>query len=153
LWSRLGEVLIPLCYFRVVPERKCNCRAIIETPKNSRNKFDYDQDSGLFELGGLLPEGMLFPFDFGFIPGTLVKLLNTMLKKCWRDRYGRGSVRRSKHVSVFPSRAREQAVFALFQHRVKEGMRAYSGSADAHGKGDSGARERCPPPPFSRGKK
>lgn len=47
------------------------CRAIIETPKGSRNKFDYDPDSGLFMLGGLLPEGMAFPFDFGFIPSTL----------------------------------------------------------------------------------
>jgi inorganic pyrophosphatase len=47
------------------------CQAIIETPKGSRNKFDYDPDSGLFMLGGLLPEGMMFPFDFGFIPSTL----------------------------------------------------------------------------------
>src|SRR6266478_2933771 len=46
------------------------CRAIIETPKGCRNKFDYDPDSGLFMLGGLLPEGMMFPFDFGFIPST-----------------------------------------------------------------------------------
>jgi inorganic pyrophosphatase len=50
---------------------KCVCRAIIETPKGFRNKFDYDRDSGLFMLGGLLPEGMMFPFDFGFIPSTL----------------------------------------------------------------------------------
>ena len=48
--------------------KKCICRTIIETPKGSRNKFDYDPDSGLFKLGGLLPEGMMFPFDFGFIP-------------------------------------------------------------------------------------
>lgn len=47
------------------------CRAIIETPKGERNKFDYDPDSGLFKLGGLLPEGMMFPFDFGFVPSTL----------------------------------------------------------------------------------
>src|SRR5438105_13550990 len=47
------------------------CRAIIETPKGYRNKFDYDPDSSLFILGGLLPEGMMFPFDFGFIPSTL----------------------------------------------------------------------------------
>src|ERR1044072_4892115 len=47
------------------------CRAIIETPKGCRNKFDYDPESGLFMLGGLLPEGMIFPFDFGFIPSTL----------------------------------------------------------------------------------
>ena len=51
--------------------KKCTCRAIIETPKGCRNKFDYDPDSGLFMLGGLLPEGMIFPFDFGFIPSTL----------------------------------------------------------------------------------
>src|SRR5438309_6606750 len=50
---------------------KRTCRAIIETPKGSRNKFDYDRDSNLFTLGGLLPEGMMFPFDFGFIPSTL----------------------------------------------------------------------------------
>jgi inorganic pyrophosphatase len=51
------------------PEQR-TCRAIIETPKGRRNKFDYDPETGLFELGGLLPEGMSFPFDFGFIPST-----------------------------------------------------------------------------------
>ncbi len=51
--------------------KNCTCRAIIETPKGSRNKFDYDPESNLFELAALLPEGMMFPFDFGFIPSTL----------------------------------------------------------------------------------
>jgi|SRR5690349_21365190 inorganic pyrophosphatase len=51
--------------------RKATCRAIIETPKGSRNKFKYDPETNLFMLGGLLPEGMMFPFDFGFIPSTL----------------------------------------------------------------------------------
>src|SRR5437016_424143 len=51
--------------------KKRTCRAIIETPKGCRNKCDYDPDSGLFMLGGLLPEGMMFPFDFGFLPSTL----------------------------------------------------------------------------------
>src|SRR5246500_2729015 len=50
--------------------KKRTCWAIIETPKGCRNKFDYDPKSNLFELGGLLPEGMMFPFDFGFIPST-----------------------------------------------------------------------------------
>src|SRR5215469_8881046 len=50
---------------------KGTCRAIKETPKGCRNKFDYDPQSNLFMLGGLLPEGMMFPFDFGFIPSTL----------------------------------------------------------------------------------
>jgi inorganic pyrophosphatase len=49
---------------------KATCRAIIETPKGSRNKFDYDPESNLFLLGGLLPAGMMFPFDFGFVPST-----------------------------------------------------------------------------------
>jgi inorganic pyrophosphatase len=51
--------------------KKGECRVIIETPKGKRNKFDYDPDSNLFMLGGLLPEGMMFPFDFGFVPSTL----------------------------------------------------------------------------------
>ncbi len=44
---------------------------IVETPKGRGAKFDYDEKSGLFKLGGMLPEGMTFPFSFGFIPGTL----------------------------------------------------------------------------------
>ena len=51
--------------------KKRECKAIIETPKGRRNKFDYDPDYRLFELGGLLPEGLAFPFDFGFVPSTL----------------------------------------------------------------------------------
>jgi inorganic pyrophosphatase len=44
---------------------------IIETPKGSRNKYDYDEETGLFKLGGVLPAGASFPFDFGFVPSTL----------------------------------------------------------------------------------
>jgi inorganic pyrophosphatase len=44
---------------------------IIETPKGSRNKFNWDEGRELFKLGGVLPAGAIFPYDFGFIPGTL----------------------------------------------------------------------------------
>lgn len=44
---------------------------IIETPKGSRNKYNYDERLGLFKLGGVLTSGMSFPFDFGFAPSTL----------------------------------------------------------------------------------
>lgn len=44
--------------------------AIIDTPKGSRNKFEYDERLGLFKLGGTLPVGSVFPFDFGYIPST-----------------------------------------------------------------------------------
>jgi len=44
--------------------------AIIDTPKGSRNKFKYDAKTGMFKLGGPLPLGAVFPFDFGYIPST-----------------------------------------------------------------------------------
>ncbi len=47
------------------------CRVVIETPKGRRNKFDYDPRLEAFTLGGLLPEGLSFPFDFGFVPSTV----------------------------------------------------------------------------------
>jgi inorganic pyrophosphatase len=46
-------------------------RVVIETPKGSRNKYNYDPDCDCMELGTVLPEGMLFPYDFGFVPSTL----------------------------------------------------------------------------------
>jgi inorganic pyrophosphatase len=44
--------------------------AIIDTPKGNRNKFKYDEKIGMFKLGGALPSGMVFPFDFGYLPST-----------------------------------------------------------------------------------
>lgn len=49
------------------------CRVVIETPKGRRNKFDYDPRIEAFTLGGLLPEGLSFPFDFGFVPSTVAE--------------------------------------------------------------------------------
>ena len=45
-------------------------RVVIETPKGSRNKFDYDSKLGAFTLKSVLAEGMKFPYDFGFVPQT-----------------------------------------------------------------------------------
>jgi len=44
--------------------------AVIETPGGSRNKFKYDEKIGFFSLSGVLPEGMVFPHAFGFVPST-----------------------------------------------------------------------------------
>src|SRR5215210_8005156 len=44
---------------------------IIETPKGSRNKYNFDEELGLFKLGGVLPAGAVFPFDFGYVPSTV----------------------------------------------------------------------------------
>jgi len=45
-------------------------RVVIETPKGSRNKYKYDPELGSYRLNAVLPEGMVFPYDFGFVPCT-----------------------------------------------------------------------------------
>jgi len=48
-----------------------NCvDVVIETPKGSAQKYDYDEDTHFFKLKKILPSGMVFPYDFGFIPDT-----------------------------------------------------------------------------------
>ena len=43
---------------------------VIETPKGSRNKYAFDADKKVFILKKVLPAGMAFPYDFGFVPRT-----------------------------------------------------------------------------------
>ena len=43
---------------------------IIETPKGSRNKYAFDPQQKVFLLKRVLPAGMTFPYDFGFVPST-----------------------------------------------------------------------------------
>lgn len=45
-------------------------RVVIETPKGSRNKFALNPKEHIFELKKVLPAGMTFPYDFGFVPST-----------------------------------------------------------------------------------
>jgi inorganic pyrophosphatase len=45
-------------------------RVVVETPKGSRNKFAFNPKEGIFELKKVLPSGMAFPYDFGFVPST-----------------------------------------------------------------------------------
>jgi len=44
---------------------------VIETPKGSAQKYDYVPNTPFFKLKKILPSGMVFPYDFGFIPKTL----------------------------------------------------------------------------------
>jgi inorganic pyrophosphatase len=46
-------------------------QVIIETPAGSRNKFAFDPEQGIFALKKVLPAGMSFPYDFGFLPRTI----------------------------------------------------------------------------------
>ena len=46
-------------------------QVIIETPKGSRNKYAFDPEQKVFQLTKVLPAGMAFPYDFGFVPSTI----------------------------------------------------------------------------------
>jgi inorganic pyrophosphatase len=45
-------------------------QVVIETPRGSRNKFAFDAEQKAFTLKKVLPSGMTFPYDFGFVPST-----------------------------------------------------------------------------------
>ncbi|MBN1640288.1 MAG: inorganic diphosphatase [Anaerolineae bacterium] len=45
--------------------------AVIEIPRNSRNKVEYDHDLGVFRVDRVLYTPVRYPGDYGFIPSTL----------------------------------------------------------------------------------
>jgi inorganic pyrophosphatase len=45
-------------------------RVVIETPRGSRAKLDYDPDLKTFTLSKSLLAGLTYPYDWGFIPAT-----------------------------------------------------------------------------------
>src|SRR4029077_2203921 len=54
-------------------DARSTIQVIIETPKGCRNKYAFDPEQRVFELKKVLPAGMAFPYDFGFIPSTLAE--------------------------------------------------------------------------------
>jgi len=55
--------------------RKANQQqvVVIETPRGSRNKYKYDEETSGMKFSKVVPEGMMFPYDFGFLPDTKVE--------------------------------------------------------------------------------
>ncbi len=49
---------------------KKHIHAIVETPRGCAAKYNFDEKSQMFKLKKILPEGLSFPFHFGFIPFT-----------------------------------------------------------------------------------
>lgn len=45
--------------------------AVIESPRGSPYKYNYDPKTRVFCLTSALPAGSVFPFDFGFVPSTI----------------------------------------------------------------------------------
>lgn len=48
-------------------------QAFIEIPRGSRNKYEYDKESGQFKLDRVLYSSVHYPTDYGFVPGTLAE--------------------------------------------------------------------------------
>ncbi|WIG57956.1 MAG: Inorganic pyrophosphatase [Ktedonobacterales bacterium] len=44
---------------------------VIEIPRGSRNKYEYDHERGVFRLDRVLYSSVHYPTDYGFVPGTL----------------------------------------------------------------------------------
>ncbi len=47
--------------------------AVIETPAFTRHKYAYDSQFEVMKLHLTLPEGLEWPYDYGFVPGTLAE--------------------------------------------------------------------------------
>jgi len=47
-----------------------NINAVVETPRGCAAKYNYDEETQMFRLKKILPQGLVFPFHFGFIPYT-----------------------------------------------------------------------------------
>ncbi len=45
--------------------------AVVEIPRGSRNKYEFDHERGVFRLDRVLYSSVHYPTDYGFIPGTL----------------------------------------------------------------------------------
>jgi len=46
-------------------------RVLVDTPRGSAVKYKRDTEKAVYRVAHILPAGMVFPFDFGSIPGTL----------------------------------------------------------------------------------
>lgn len=47
------------------------CRVIIEVPRGSQNKYEFDKELGMIKLDRVLFAPMFYPCDYGFLPETL----------------------------------------------------------------------------------
>lgn len=50
--------------------RDGHVHVVVEIPKGSRNKYEYDRELGVMVLDRALDESVHFPTDYGFVPGS-----------------------------------------------------------------------------------
>lgn len=68
--QKKGSIADPTKLMAFEDKKSQIIQVVIETPRGSRNKYSFDPDQRVFALKKVLPEGMVFPYDFGFIPST-----------------------------------------------------------------------------------
>ena len=58
--------------FRKLPvrDKKGDVHVVVETPRGSAAKLEFDPDLQLFTLSKALILGLAYPYDWGFIPST-----------------------------------------------------------------------------------
>src|SRR3984893_14662503 len=49
---------------------KSHVYAVVETPRGSRAKFEFDSKLSVFTLAKSLLTGLTYPYDWGFVPST-----------------------------------------------------------------------------------
>ncbi len=63
----MGEELARL---EAIDSKSGELLVVVDTPRGSALKFKYDEELRVFTIARFLPSGLVFPFDFGFVPGT-----------------------------------------------------------------------------------
>jgi inorganic pyrophosphatase len=99
-WSNLGHSM--------APAETLYC--LVEVPKGSRNKYVWDQRLGAIKLDRFLFSSVVYPTDYGFIPGTLSEkgeALDTMVVVS---------------EATFPGCVISVKVIAVFRTRDEEGQ-------------------------------
>src|SRR5262249_15683039 len=68
--ERDAQMTTPINELPTVDPDSGRLNVVIETPKGCRNKYKFDEQHGHWRLSKVLPQGMSFPYDFGFLPAT-----------------------------------------------------------------------------------
>ena len=54
-----------------VTEPQGDINVVVEIPKDSRIKYELDHETGVLFVDRKLYTSMVYPFNYGFLPGTL----------------------------------------------------------------------------------
>ena len=95
-------------------------RCLIEIPKGSRNKYEWDEELKAIKLDRFLFSSVVYPTDYGFIPHTLSEKgepLDTMV--CVSEPTFPGCVIPVKVIAVFRTRDPDAVAGAIEQHLAR----------------------------------